>query len=323
MRLQALLAIGVVLPFSMWRVWQGQYLLAGLGLSAVTLLAGLGLLSFNTRLFDRFGRHVLPLVVLGQMLAIGGMIALAGPEAKSWVFPVLVSSFLLLRAREATVIALSCSAVDAWLVFRSNGHLREAAIFFASCLLVVLFTHLFASRLQADKQKFKTRSLQDPLTGVGNRRLLDDTLSALVLQPATAVCTLIMLDIDHFKQINDRYGHTVGDACLARFAQAIESLLGTGDVLYRFGGEEFVVLTAQDAAQGMALAERLRTHIAQSSIIRESKLTVSAGVAPLVSGYSVREWLSRADGALYQAKESGRNRVVLAAEGDVTRSSTG
>jgi len=321
MRLQALLAIVVVLPFALWRVWQAQYLLAGLGLGAVTLLAGLGLLSFNTRTFDRVGRYVLPLVVLGQMLAVGGMIALAGPETKSWVFPVLVSSFLLLRAREATVITLSCSAVDAWLVFHSNGQMREAAIFFASCLLVVLFTHLFASRLQADNQKFKTRSLQDPLTGCGNRRLLDDSLSKLVHQ-TNAICTLIMLDIDHFKQINDSYGHNVGDACLKRFALAIEGVLGNGDVLYRFGGEEFVVLTAQDAAAGLALAERLRQHIAQTSIIRESKLTVSAGVAPLMAGYTVREWLNRADSALYQAKESGRNRVVLAAQGDMARSST-
>ncbi len=319
MRLQALLAIVVVLPFSLWRVWQAQYLLAGLGLGAVTLLAGLGLLSFNTRAFDRYGRILLPLVVLGQMVAIGGMIALAGPETKSWAFAVLVSSFLLLRARDATVITLSCSAVDAWLVSRYAGHTRDAAIFFASCLLVVLFTHLFASRLQADKQKFKTRSLQDPLTGVGNRRLLDDTLSALVLQPGNAACTLIMLDLDHFKLINDRFGHNVGDVCLTRFAQAIESLLGPGDALYRFGGEEFVVLTNAEATPGFALAERLRQHIAQTSLIRESRLTLSAGVAQLAAGQSVREWLGRADNALYQAKESGRNRVVLAAAGDVAR----
>jgi diguanylate cyclase (GGDEF)-like protein len=319
MRLQALLAIVVVLPFALLRVWQGQYVLASLGLGAVTLLAGLGLLSFNTRQFDRVGRFVLPLVVLGQMLAIGGMIALAGPEVKSWVFPVLVSSFLLLRAREATLITLSCSAMVAWLVLRSNGQMREAAIFFASCLLVVLFTYLFASRLQADNQKFKTRSLQDPLTGVGNRRLLDDTLIALGQQPSALPCTLIMLDIDHFKQINDRFGHNVGDACLTRFAQAVATLLGTGDTLYRFGGEEFVVLTPQDASAGMALAERVRQHIAQTSIIRESKFTVSAGVAQGKAGQTVREWLGRADNALYQAKESGRDRVVLTADGDAAR----
>ena len=323
MRLQALLAMVVVLPFALWRVWQGQYVLACLGLGAVALLAGLGLLSFNTRQFDRVGRYVLPLVVLGQMLAIGGMIALAGPETKSWAYPVLVSSFLLLRAREATFITLSSSAVDAWLVFQHNGHTRDAAIFFASCLLVVLFTHLFASRLQADNQKFKTRSLQDPLTGVGNRRLLDDALIGLVQQPSTMPCTLLILDIDHFKLINDRYGHTVGDVCLTRFAQTVETLLGAGDTLYRFGGEEFVVLTEQTAAQGLALAERVRQHIAQTSIIRETTFTVSAGVAQRKAGQTVREWLGRADNALYQAKESGRNRVVLAADGDAARWSAG
>jgi diguanylate cyclase (GGDEF)-like protein len=312
MRLQALVAIVVILPFSLWRVWQAQYVLAGLGFGAVILLAGLGLLSFNTRRFDQVGRFVLPLVVIGQMVVIGGMITLAGPETKSWAFPVLISSFLLLRTREATAITLTCSAVDAWLVSRHSGHVRDAAIFFASCLLVVLFTHLFASRLQADKQKFRTRSLQDALTGVGNRRLLDDTLTALVLQPLSMPCTLILFDLDHFKQINDRFGHNIGDACLTHFARVIESMLGTGDTLYRFGGEEFVVLTEQAAEPGFALAQRLRQHIEQTSIIRESKLTVSAGVAQRVAGQTVRDWVSRADTALYQAKASGRNQVVMA-----------
>jgi diguanylate cyclase (GGDEF)-like protein len=311
LRGQALLAILVVLPFALWRVWQGQYLMASVGLGAVTLMAVLGLLSFDVARFDRVGRLLLPLVVLGQMVAIGGMIALAGPETKSWLFPVLAVSFLLLRSRDAMRLTLASSAVCAWLVFRSNGNVREAAIFFASCLLLVLATYLFASRLHADNQKFKTRSLQDPLTGVGNRRLLDDTLADRMLRPVTAPCTLIMLDIDHFKAVNDSYGHNVGDACLARIARAIDALKGPGDTLYRFGGEEFVLLTGTDAVQGVALAERVRQHIEQTSIIRETRVTVSAGVAQLAAGQTVREWLNRADTALYQAKASGRNRVVM------------
>jgi diguanylate cyclase (GGDEF)-like protein len=120
-----------------------------------------------------------------------------------------------------------------------------------------------------------------------------------------------MLDIDHFKAVNDSYGHNVGDACLARIARAIDALKGPGDTLYRFGGEEFVLLTGTDAVQGVALAERVRQHIEQTSIIRETRVTVSAGVAQLAAGQTVREWLNRADTALYQAKASGRNRVVM------------
>jgi diguanylate cyclase (GGDEF)-like protein len=82
--------------------------------------------------------------------------------------------------------------------------------------------------------------------------------------------------------------------------------------LYRFGGEEFVLLTDQDAVQGVVLAERVRRHIEQTSIIRETRITVSAGVAQLAAGQTVREWLNRADTALYQAKAAGRNRVLLA-----------
>jgi len=314
LRLQALLAVVVVFPFSVWRLWLGQYPLAALGLIAVTFLAGLGLLSLSARLFEQVGRVVLPWVIAIQMAVICAMVAYGGTETKSWLFPAIVSAFLLLRTREATVIALLSSATAAWLAFQGSGALRDSMIFFAACLLVILFTHVFASRLNADRQMFKTRSLQDALTGVGNRRLLDDTLAALVLQPGQASCGLILLDVDHFKAINDRFGHHVGDACLTRFAQAVASQLTSSDSLYRFGGEEFVVLSSRSAEDVFSLAERIRQHIEHSQILREARLTVSAGVAPLVPGRSVRDWLASADGAMYQAKESGRNRVVLAGE---------
>jgi diguanylate cyclase (GGDEF)-like protein len=319
-RLQALMAMLVVLPFALWRVAQQQYVLAGIGLGAGALLGALGLLSLNERRFDRVARYVLPLVVLGQMLAIAGMVALGGPETKTWAFPVIVSSFLLLRAREATLISLSCSALDAWLAYLHTGALRDSAIFFACCLLVVLFTHLFSSRLHADNLRLKSRSLQDALTGVGNRRLLDDTLATLVAQPPAGGMTLILFDLDHFKRINDRFGHVVGDLCLQRFAKAVSAQLGSADALYRFGGEEFVLLTPCDAQQAMVLAENIRAYVAQTTIIRETRFTLSAGVAQLLPGQSVRDWVNRADAALYQAKESGRNRVLLAAGATATPS---
>jgi diguanylate cyclase (GGDEF)-like protein len=309
LRLQALLASVVITPFSMWRIMQGQYQLAAIGLSAVVCLIGLGLFSFNARLFARASRYVMPLVVIAQVGAISGMVGVAGSETKTWMFPVIVASFLLLRAREATAISMLGAATQAWLAYQQTGQLRDSAIFMACCLLVVTFTHLFASRLHSDNLRLKTRSLQDPLTGVGNRRLLDDTLAELASQPQTLPRTLIMLDMDHFKSVNDRFGHNVGDVCLRRFASAVAGCLGPHDAVYRFGGEEFVVLAALEASEGAALAERIRHHIEQTPLIREARLTVSAGVASMRPGQTVRDWLALADTALYQAKEAGRNRV--------------
>jgi diguanylate cyclase (GGDEF)-like protein len=125
-----------------------------------------------------------------------------------------------------------------------------------------------------------------------------------------------MFDLDHFKKINDRYGHPVGDQALRETVRAIAAELREGDILARFGGEEFLVLlpmTGLDAAR--LLAERLRQAIASVVLAAGSDevfLRASFGVAELVPAESVAGWLGRVDRALYQAKERGRDCVVVA-----------
>jgi diguanylate cyclase (GGDEF)-like protein len=122
-----------------------------------------------------------------------------------------------------------------------------------------------------------------------------------------------MCDIDHFKRINDKFGHPAGDRVLAMVARALDDGLRDGDVVARFGGEEFLV-----AAPGIgttaaaALAERLRTRVAEASDAEVGGVTVSLGMALWDEGESMAELIERADLALYQAKEQGRNRVVCA-----------
>ncbi len=314
LRVQSVLATAVITPFSMWRMAHDQHGLAALGLSAVACLVALAWLSYQSALFKRVSRWVMPAVVVAQMAVIAGMVALAGSETKMWTFPVLVSAFLLLRTREATAITLLGSATHAVLAYQQSGQARDTAIFFAACLLVVVFTHIFATRLQADNQKFRTRSLQDALTGIGNRRLLDDTLDELTAHPDDGDWSLIMLDIDHFKTINDRFGHHIGDACLKRVAHEVQSRLSPSDRLFRYGGEEFVVLTPTSGTVALTLAERIRLHISGSGLIRQTHVSLSGGVAQRLQGQSVRHWLARADHALYKAKETGRNKVLLAPE---------
>jgi len=124
-----------------------------------------------------------------------------------------------------------------------------------------------------------------------------------------------MLDIDHFKSVNDRYGHAVGDATLQAFAQRVREQLRSSDQCARYGGEEFAVLLP-DATRDKALeiAERLRAAVASQPLLAEPRVdnTVSVGVAWMAEGDSAAELLRRADAALYEAKRSGRNRVVSA-----------
>lgn len=124
-------------------------------------------------------------------------------------------------------------------------------------------------------------------------------------------CSLVMLDLDHFKQINDTFGHDIGDEVLRRVAGAVRSRLRNADVLGRWGGEEFMVLlpgTGADAA--VQLADDLRAKVAALDLPLVGNVTISLGVAECRHGEAIKDWTKRADDAMYRAKHSGRNQVV-------------
>jgi len=156
----------------------------------------------------------------------------------------------------------------------------------------------------------------DPLTGLASRRhFLERARESLaVARRAKQPRTLIVLDLDHFKQINDTYGHPVGDAVLAGAARAWRELTRESDLIGRLGGEEFaLLLTDTDEAGALILAERLRAAVAALELPHEGgtiKATASLGVAELKPGEEFEALYARADAALYAAKSGGRNRVV-------------
>lgn len=176
-------------------------------------------------------------------------------------------------------------------------------------------------------ERLKYMGLTDPLTGVNNRRYIERRLQEEIGRSMRHGYTLscLYIDIDHFKQINDRLGHQAGDEVLRCVAERIKEELRLSDALGRFGGEEFVALLI-DAEQEDALhvAERIRLSIAEQPLSLSSgeslDVTISVGIAALLRPdistpieTLVREFVARADQALYQAKAGGRNRVMVAA----------
>lgn len=158
---------------------------------------------------------------------------------------------------------------------------------------------------------------RDPLTGIGNRMAMNGALAREVDLAARQdlPLALLVIDIDHFKTFNDRFGHSFGDDVLVTAAQTIANTIRRSDLLYRFGGEEFVVLASHTGEQGaMLLAERIRENIAALTSVRgrDTRITVSVGVARLQPRESAEELFGRADKALYAAKQGGRNRSELA-----------
>lgn len=175
---------------------------------------------------------------------------------------------------------------------------------------------LLEEKLEAAQREAST----DPLTGLPNRRAFDHRLQALAGEAMNsgAPLSLLLLDVDRFKAINDGWGHPVGDAVLRRVAAVIGESLGAAGHAARFGGEEFAaILPGQGAEAAARTAERLRAAVAgQTFTVRATgrsigSITVSVGVAAYRVGESLSAWLERADAALYQAKQAGRNRVVV------------
>ena len=154
----------------------------------------------------------------------------------------------------------------------------------------------------------------DALTGVWNRRHFELAVRSAIAQAKRQgmPLSMMMFDIDHFKLVNDNYGHPAGDQVLVALTNLIRINLREGDVLSRWGGEEFVVLLADCSADdAMQLAEKLRVNVAGHQFPEVNKLTISIGVAEMISGVHPRDWFSRVDKALYAAKAGGRNQVQL------------
>lgn len=174
--------------------------------------------------------------------------------------------------------------------------------------------------LRQQAAELERQAREDPLTGLPNRRAFDECLAAGFGEAIQqqAILALAIIDIDHFKRINDRWSHLVGDEAICAVAELLKSQLHSGWQVARWGGEEFtLVFPAASQAAAYQQCERLRRSIAEHTLmtsVPELLLTVSIGLAFSVQAHSYARMLSQADMALYQAKRSGRNRVEIWSE---------
>lgn len=183
--------------------------------------------------------------------------------------------------------------------------------------LATAYQELEESRARLGEQAEKMRDLsrRDELTGLRNRRAFDEQTSTLMAQAQRygRPLTLALADVDHFKKVNDRFSHAVGDTVLREVGALLRSQVREADVVARYGGEEFAIAfpeTEVDVASG--LADRLRGFVADhtwGALAEGLSVTVSVGLAGVTPGESLGDTLARADAKLYQAKEEGRDRV--------------
>lgn len=201
------------------------------------------------------------------------------------------------------------------LTFRRNQRFSEDELGQLESLLASL---LFPLRNALLYRAAVQSALRDPLTDTGNRIAMQQTLKREVdiarrtLQPLS----VLMVDIDHFKRINDNHGHLVGDQALKAVASALKDSLRNVDMVFRYGGEEFMVLLSSTCRESASMVgERLRMAVLGIQYLVENRaieLSVSLGCASLLPGESMESLLRRADNALYVSKRDGRNRLSMA-----------
>jgi diguanylate cyclase (GGDEF)-like protein len=282
---------------------------------------------------------VLQCVAFGAMqafLRVGAVGAVGVLRVGYGLFPFVVAAQLAIfpvswacALRLALPIALLLSAP------MLGGDLHNGAMLWNMLWLLVLLLALssWASNAQLSLMRellhARRDASHDALTGLFNRRAASERL---VLERARAerqraALSVLMLDIDHFKRINDRWGHAAGDGVLLAVADVLRHELRASDLGVRHGGEEFlVILPGDSAAQAFEVAERIRGEVAQLAVPLDgdtASITVSVGIATFNGSESGEQLVARADAALYRAKQGGRNRSVLADLDQPTPLSTG
>lgn len=226
----------------------------------------------------------------------------------AYVFPPVVA--FVLRPAWA-LLAMMAFGVYASLIGLRMLEPIDVTRFASGYGLLVCFTYTYALLQERAAAMLRYQSDHDVLSGCLNRRTFNEAIAALDLSATR--CTFLLIDLDHFKQINDERGHLVGDRVITAVADRLREALAADDRLYRYGGEEFALMLAgQDELRGVALAERLRQAVAAAEV-SGVRLTVSVGVACWTArAGNVTEAIRDADRALYAAKHAGRNRVVAA-----------
>ncbi|WP_305804528.1 GGDEF domain-containing protein [Stenotrophomonas sp. YIM B06876] len=248
--------------------------------------------------------------VLGSLLAAWWL----GPTALAWSYLALMANFFIARiqvAAPANLLLVAALLATPDLLLGNPANVPG--------LIVIALTfgigYHFSRRLQGDRARLEQLAALDSLTGLPNRRMLEKTLLQLIgdARADRYQHALVILDIDHFKGINDSHGHSAGDTALSDLSMILRFELREHDRVFRFGGEEFVILAHATSRENLeSFTERIRKAVYQSLRGPDGRITISLGAAMYGGEKHWQDWFSRADAVLYRAKSNGRNTYVIA-----------
>jgi len=312
-RIMYLLAIAIIIfitPFAVLDFFEGKYLL-GVATFAVVICFCIDGYAIHKRKKPPIDFRYLLVPVVA---AIGISLTVNGMHGALWCYPGVLLCYFVLPRRWAVAGSLALLAVAAPIVLMSLG--QDIAVrFVVSLALTIVVIFIITDVIRELQSELLAQAITDPLTGAYNRRQMEFSLDEAIERHmrTAAPASVLLIDIDHFKRINDDLGHDTGDRVLKALVLLIKNRSRKLDRLFRMGGEEFLLfLPDTPAAAAMVQAENLRHRVAEASMAKGRQVTVSIGVADLQRDITRDAWIKMADNALYQAKETGRNRVVRA-----------
>lgn len=300
-----------ILPFAIFRWVEQDWAVAVLDIFAVFATASLFAYVFVTHRTKIPGRILAFLAMFVVVLTI----SLKGIGQLMWIYPALTAVFFLLPGHFAAAYSLII-LVSLGFLLKEQLTLFLTLQFYISATATLLFSYAFSDRMRKQQKQLTELATKDPLTGAGNRRAMEQKLLDIIAfqrREQRYPASLILMDLDNFKRVNDKHGHAKGDDILVAFVQTIDQRIRETDRLFRFGGEEFVVIAENTSLQeAIHLAEDLRSSVENDAWLAEHDVTISVGTAKYDPFETAFEWLGRADRAMYQAKEQGRNNCCVA-----------
>lgn len=297
-------------PFIAYAFYEGNLVL---GLTTLCIV----LVFVVDAVFMQLGKKppVPPILVFIPIIAsLCIAIVVSGIIGVLWSYPALMLLQFVLSRWIANLLSLVMIAVISGLSCWYLGAPITLRVL-VTLLLTLVFANVFMSIMLELQRRLQNRAIVDPLTGIYNRRHFENCLDVEIdrLARSGRPTSLLFLDIDHFKSINDDHGHTTGDEVLKSVVAIIHKTIRKTDLPFRIGGEEFAVLLPEAGRDTAVLvAEKVRAAVAGARLLADRTVTISIGVDELRRGDGRDALLERCDIALYRAKERGRNRVELA-----------
>jgi diguanylate cyclase (GGDEF)-like protein len=298
--------------FTIFRFLKGDFPIAILDMVLTIFFFGFAACSYLSYKLDLVRRGLATSFIVGTII-----LTWISPETGSdWVYVIILAVYIILSSYKyalvmSTLLMVSAATV---LLILNLKHDVDLITFVMRALSINAFAFLYASNYERSHRKLNSLSFTDALTGIGNRRAFIEKVTCVVSQyeGLSQHAFLFYLDVDNFKQINDRLGHAEGDRVLCRISSCLKTSVRMTDSLFRLGGDEFVILIG-DASDDQAklFAEKICQNVRQLTLCSGDLVSISIGCSQLIEDDTLDSWLNRSDEALYIAKRQGKNKAVL------------